>query len=126
MLATIEKIEAEGLDWLAAQTTAQRGDVALTRLRYLDAAQRFSEAAAKVPQGHETNAGNTSAQKLMLSTGKAMNSATMRWICACCPASTSCAIRFRRSDVSSTPIPFRSDGIGQRRQQAQRTRRSRP
>jgi hypothetical protein len=37
----------------AAQTTAQRGDVALTRLRYLDAAQRFAEAAVKVPQGHE-------------------------------------------------------------------------
>jgi tetratricopeptide (TPR) repeat protein len=38
----------------AAQTTAaQRGDLAMTRLRYLDAAQRFAEAAAKVPQGHD-------------------------------------------------------------------------
>jgi hypothetical protein len=56
ILAAIEKIQTESLDRLAlnaAQTTAQRGDVALTRLRYLDAAQRFAEAAAKVPQGHE-------------------------------------------------------------------------
>jgi tetratricopeptide (TPR) repeat protein len=56
ILAAIEKIQTEALDRLAlnaAQTTTQRGDVALTRLRYLDAAQRFSEAAAKVPQGHE-------------------------------------------------------------------------
>jgi hypothetical protein len=55
-LAAIEKIQTEALDRLAlnaAQTTAQRGVVALTRLRYLDAAQRFAEAAAKVPQGHE-------------------------------------------------------------------------
>jgi hypothetical protein len=56
LLAAIEKIQTEALDRLAlnaAQTTAQRGDVALTRLRYLDAAQRFAEAAVKVPQGHE-------------------------------------------------------------------------
>jgi hypothetical protein len=56
ILAAIEKIQTEALERLAlnaAQTTAQRGDVALTRLRYLDAAQRFAEAAAKVPQGHE-------------------------------------------------------------------------
>ena len=55
-LAAIEKIQTEALDRLAlnaAQTTAQRGDVALTRLRYPDAAQRFAEAAAKVPQGHD-------------------------------------------------------------------------
>jgi outer membrane PBP1 activator LpoA protein len=56
ILAEIEKIQTEALDRLAlnaAQTTAQRGDVALTRLRYLEGAQRFAEAAAKVPQGHE-------------------------------------------------------------------------
>ena len=56
ILAAIEKIQTEALDRLAlnaAQTTAQRGDLALTRLRYLDAGQRFAEAAAKVPQGHE-------------------------------------------------------------------------
>jgi tetratricopeptide (TPR) repeat protein len=56
LLAAIEKIQTEALDRLAlnaAQTTAQRGDVALTRLRYLDAAQRFAEAAAKVPKGHD-------------------------------------------------------------------------
>jgi tetratricopeptide (TPR) repeat protein len=56
ILAAIEKIQTEALDRLAlnaAQTTAQRGDVALTRLRYPDAAQRFAEAAAKVPQGHD-------------------------------------------------------------------------
>ncbi|MGQ0446675.1 MAG: tetratricopeptide repeat protein, partial [Beijerinckiaceae bacterium] len=56
ILAAIEKIQTEALDQLAlnaAQTAAQRGDVALTRLRYTDAAQRFAEAAAKVPQGHD-------------------------------------------------------------------------
>jgi tetratricopeptide (TPR) repeat protein len=56
ILAAIEKIQYEALDRLAlnaAQTTAQRGAVAGTRLRYPDAAQRFAEAAAKVPQGHE-------------------------------------------------------------------------
>jgi hypothetical protein len=39
ILAAIEKIQTEALDRLAlnaAQTTAQRGDLALTRLRYLD------------------------------------------------------------------------------------------
>jgi hypothetical protein len=44
ILAVIEKNQTEALDRLAlnaAQTTAQRGDVALARLRYLDAAQRF-------------------------------------------------------------------------------------
>jgi tetratricopeptide (TPR) repeat protein len=56
ILATIEKAQTEALDRLAlnaAQTTAQRGDVALGRLRYLDAAQRFAEAAAKVPSGEK-------------------------------------------------------------------------
>jgi hypothetical protein len=32
--------------------TAQPGDVALTQLRYPDAAKRFAEAAAKLPEGH--------------------------------------------------------------------------
>ena len=56
LLAEVEKIQTGELDRLAlnaAQTTAQRGDVALTRLRYLDAAQRFAEAASTVPAGHE-------------------------------------------------------------------------
>jgi tetratricopeptide (TPR) repeat protein len=52
ILTAIEKAQTETLDRLAlnaAQTTAQRGDVALGRLRYVDAAQRFAEAAAKLP-----------------------------------------------------------------------------
>jgi hypothetical protein len=56
ILAEIEKMQTEALDRAAldaAQTTTQRGDLAMTRLRYLDAAQRYAEAAAKVPQGHE-------------------------------------------------------------------------
>jgi tetratricopeptide (TPR) repeat protein len=36
-----------------AKMEASQGDIALTRLRYVDAAQRFAEAAAKVPQGHD-------------------------------------------------------------------------
>lgn len=45
ILAAIEKIQTEALDRLAlnaAQTTAQRGDLALTRLRYPEAAHRFA------------------------------------------------------------------------------------
>jgi hypothetical protein len=52
-LAAIEKIQTEALDRLAlnaAQTTAQRGDVALTRLRYIEAAQHFAKAARLLPQ----------------------------------------------------------------------------
>src|SRR5512132_4121312 len=37
----------------AAATAAQRGEIALTRLRYRDAAQHFAAAAQRVPQGHE-------------------------------------------------------------------------
>jgi hypothetical protein len=78
ILAAIEKIQTGALDRLAlntAQTTAQRGDVALARLRYVDAAQRFAEAAAKVPQGQEDKRWeylNEEADALY----KAMNSAT--------------------------------------------------
>jgi tetratricopeptide (TPR) repeat protein len=36
-----------------AKMEASQGDIALTRLRYTDAAKRFAEAAAEVPQGHE-------------------------------------------------------------------------
>jgi tetratricopeptide (TPR) repeat protein len=56
VLADIEKAQTEALDRLAlnaAQTAAQRGDVALGRLRYVDAAQHFAEAAAKVPPGNK-------------------------------------------------------------------------
>lgn len=55
-LASIEKIQSEALDRLAlnaAQTTSQRGDVALAQLRYRDAAKRFEDAAARLPQGHD-------------------------------------------------------------------------
>jgi tetratricopeptide (TPR) repeat protein len=56
ILAKVEKIQDEALDRLAlnaAQTAAQLGDVALTQLRYPEAAGDFSRAAAKVPQGHD-------------------------------------------------------------------------
>jgi tetratricopeptide (TPR) repeat protein len=56
VLAAIEKAQTEALDRLAlnaAQTAAQRGDVALGRLHYVDAAQHFAEAAAKVPPGNK-------------------------------------------------------------------------
>src|SRR6516162_7312859 len=36
----------------AAKLTAGRGNIALTQLRYIDAADRFKEAAAYVPTGH--------------------------------------------------------------------------
>ena len=56
ILAAIEKAQTEAIDRLtlnAAQTAAQRGEVALGRLRYVDAAQHFAEAAAKVPPGNK-------------------------------------------------------------------------
>ena len=56
ILAKVEKIQDEALNHLAlnaAQTAAQLGDVALTQLRYSEAAGHFSRAAAKVPQGHD-------------------------------------------------------------------------
>src|SRR5512132_1835085 len=37
----------------AAATAAQRGEIALTRLRYRDAAEHFASAARRVPPGHE-------------------------------------------------------------------------
>jgi tetratricopeptide (TPR) repeat protein len=37
----------------AAATSAQRGDIALTRLRYFDAAKHFAAAVDRVPLGHE-------------------------------------------------------------------------
>ena len=56
ILAAVEKAQTEAIDRLAlnaAQTAAQRGDVALGGLRYVDAAQHFAEAAAKVPPGNK-------------------------------------------------------------------------
>jgi tetratricopeptide (TPR) repeat protein len=56
LLADIEKLQDEQLDRLAltrAETSAQRGDVALTRLRYGEAAGHFAAAAGKVPAERE-------------------------------------------------------------------------
>jgi tetratricopeptide (TPR) repeat protein len=56
ILAEVEKIQDEALErplLNAAQTAAQRGDLALAQLRYPEAAGHFARAAAKVPQGHE-------------------------------------------------------------------------
>src|SRR4051812_10268691 len=56
LLAAVEQRQTAALDRLAlnaAETSAQRGKLALTRLRYLEAAQHFAAAAARVPSGHE-------------------------------------------------------------------------
>ena len=58
LLAEAQREESAALDRLAlnsAETAARRGDIALTRLRYDEAAQRFAEAAAVLPPngGHE-------------------------------------------------------------------------
>jgi len=55
-LTAIQKIQVLEINRLAlnaAQTTVQRGDVASTRLHYLNAAQCYAAAAARVPPGHE-------------------------------------------------------------------------
>ena len=59
LLALIEAEQRRSLDSLAvnaAATLAQRGEIALTRLRYADAAKHFADAAAVFPPGssHET------------------------------------------------------------------------
>ncbi len=59
LLANIEAEQKRSLDRLAvnaAATLAQRGEIALTRLRYADAAKHFADAAAVFPPGsaHET------------------------------------------------------------------------
>src|SRR4051794_38413181 len=56
LLARVEQLQTAALDRLAlnaAETSAQRGQVALTRLRYREAAQHFASAAARVPSGQE-------------------------------------------------------------------------
>src|ERR1700688_4700796 len=56
LLADIEKLQDRELDRLAvsrAETSAQRGDVALTRLLYGEAAGHFARAAARVPAERE-------------------------------------------------------------------------
>src|SRR6516162_541829 len=47
----------------AAKLTAGRGNIALTQLRYIDAADRFKEAAAYVPTGHGDEKGDNAALK---------------------------------------------------------------
>src|SRR3954451_14716229 len=56
LLAQVEQRQTAALDRLAlnaAETSAQRGQVALTRLRYLEAAQHFASAASRIPSGQE-------------------------------------------------------------------------
>ncbi len=56
LLAAVEALQESRADQQAlavATTIAQRGEIAMTRLRYLDAAHRFAKAVARVPPGHE-------------------------------------------------------------------------
>ena len=56
LLAQVIEAEDAAIDarrLQAAATAAQRGQIALTRLRYLEAATHFADAAARVPPGHE-------------------------------------------------------------------------
>ena len=60
-LAEIEAEQRKTLDRLAidaAAIAAKRGDIGLARLRYVDAARHFDEAAALVPPGHTDEAAN--------------------------------------------------------------------
>ncbi|WP_458425123.1 hypothetical protein [Methylorubrum extorquens] len=56
LLAEAEAAQVSVIDRLAlnaAETAAQRGRVALTRLHYMEAAQHFATAAARVPNHHD-------------------------------------------------------------------------
>src|SRR5262249_3220770 len=59
MLADVEIEQRRDFDRLAihaAETLARRGDIALTRLRYVEAARHFADAAARLPlQGDHAN-----------------------------------------------------------------------
>ena len=48
-----EDVAAERRQLEAAATSAQRGEIALTRLRYRDAEEHFAAAARRVPPGHD-------------------------------------------------------------------------
>ena len=56
VLAAVEKLQTEAFDRLAlnaAETSAERGELAPTRLRYAEAAQHFAIAASQVPSGQD-------------------------------------------------------------------------
>ena len=56
LLAEVEAEQRRALDrfaFNAAETSAQRGDIALARLRYAETAQHFAEAARTLPVGHD-------------------------------------------------------------------------
>jgi len=56
LLAKVQEIQDAAADRMAldaATTVAQRAGIALTRLRYTDAARLFAQAAVRVPPGHE-------------------------------------------------------------------------
>ena len=60
LFAEVEVEQRRALDSLAlnaADTAAQRGEIALTRLRYVEAAQRFAKAAGMLPPSNEPEAG---------------------------------------------------------------------
>ena len=86
LLANIEAEERQARDRRAvnaAETTARRGDIALTGLRYSEAAKHFANAAAAFSPGsaNEDKRIGYLFAKPMLSTGREMNSATMpRWL----------------------------------------------
>jgi outer membrane PBP1 activator LpoA protein len=80
-LAAIEKIQTEALDRLAlnaAQTTAQRGVVALTGCATPKRRSTSPKLRQRCRKGMTTNAGNILTQRQLLFTGKAMNLAIMR------------------------------------------------
>ena len=81
LLANIEAEQRRSLDRLAvnaAATLAQRGEIALTRLRYAEAAKHFADAAAVFPPGsaHETERMRYLDREAQAHYGKATNSAT--------------------------------------------------
>ena len=68
-LARKQEAEVEGRYLAAAETQAQRGDLNLTQLRYLEAAKNFEDAAKTVPTSHWKERGNyLERQALALST----------------------------------------------------------
>ena len=60
----------------AAADRGVRGDIAVTRLHYLDAAQHFQEAADLVPGGHPDKKGNFCTAKDMPFSNRARSAAT--------------------------------------------------
>jgi hypothetical protein len=107
LLAEAEREESAALDRLAlnaAETVARRGKIALTRLRYGEAAQRFAEAAALLPPN------NAKRVRFVIQPLSAKAAQTARRINFICP--TLSVARLHGGNGSPAAVPVEGAVIG--------------